>query len=104
MKSSQIRKTAEVKLKHLLKFKEMPSKTVITPELDPSSNLKDAAETPRVGNASASKTNPKLCIPIQDPPRTDLPRDQHTVCMPKKTMWGRVIRKPQRYYEDCIVW
>uniref|UniRef100_A0A8W8M7I2 Uncharacterized protein n=1 Tax=Magallana gigas TaxID=29159 RepID=A0A8W8M7I2_MAGGI len=83
--------------------KEMPSKTVNTPELDPSSNSKDAAETPRVGKANAPKTNPKLCIPIQDPPRTDQPRDQQTVGMPKKTMRGRVIRKPQRYYEDCIM-
>lgn len=103
IKSFQIRKTAELKLKHLLKFKEMPSKTVNTPELDPSSNSKDAAETPRVGKANAPKTNPKLCIPIQDPPRTDQPRDQQTVGMPKKTMRGRVIRKPQRYYEDCIM-
>lgn len=103
IKSFQIRKTAELKLKHLLKFKEMPSKTVNTPELDPSSNSKDAAETPRVGKANAPKTNPKLCIPIQDPPRTDQPRDQQTVGMPKKTMRGRVIRKPKRYYEDCIM-
>uniref|UniRef100_A0A8W8MMR4 Uncharacterized protein n=1 Tax=Magallana gigas TaxID=29159 RepID=A0A8W8MMR4_MAGGI len=83
--------------------KEMPSKTVNTPELDPSSNSKDAAETPRVGKANAPKTNPKLCIPIQDPPRTDQPRGQQTVGMPKKTMRGRVIRKPKRYYEDCIM-
>lgn len=69
IKSFQIRKTAESKLKYLLKFKEMPNKPTKTPELDPSSNSKDTAETPRVRKANAPKTNRELCIPTSDPPR-----------------------------------
>lgn len=81
----------------------MPNKPTKTPELDPSSNSKDAAETPRVRKANAPKTNRELCIPTSDPPQTDQSRDTQNLGMPEKTKRGRVIRKPQRYNEDYIM-
>ena len=102
LKSFQIRKTARLKLKHLLKIKEIPEKTSETPKLDPSSTSKETAESPRMRKVSAPKTNRGPCITAAEPPPTDQSRDTQTRGTSRETRRGRAIRKPKRY-EDSLV-